>query len=110
MSSQRWIARRPELVYVSGNVGDAHMTREAVVSNQPLHQLDQWDDFVEGRYREGKSEEEFRQYDATATPGVAEFYRLNHENMTVEYVLAKEEEYFTLRKGQKDHLGSRRIS
>ena len=72
-----------------------------VLTNQPLQDLDQWDDFLEGRYKEGKSEEEFRQYDATATPGVAEFYRLNHENMTVDYVLAKEEEYFTLRKGQK---------
>jgi len=77
------------------------MSQSVVVPNQPLKDLDQWDDFVEGRYREGKSEEEFRVYDATATPGVAEFYRLNHENMTVDYVLSKEEEYFTLRKGQK---------
>ena len=77
------------------------MSQPTVVPNQPLQDLDQWDDFLEGRYKEGKSEEEFRQYDATATPGVAEFYRLNHENMTVDYVLAKEEQYFTLRKGQK---------
>ena len=77
------------------------MTQPAVVPDQPLQDLDQWDEFLEGRYKEGKSEEEFRQYDATATPGVAEFYRLNHENMTVDYVLAKEEQYFTLRKGQK---------
>ena len=70
-------------------------------THQPLQDLDQWDDFLEGRYKEGKTEEEFRVYDATATPGVAEFYRLNHENQTVDYVLAKEEEYFTLRKGQK---------
>src|SRR5271156_976068 len=72
-----------------------------IVTNQPLQDLDQWGDFLEGRYKEGKSEEEFRQYDATATPGVAEFYRLNHEGMTVDYVLAKEEEYFALCKGQK---------
>jgi inositol oxygenase len=77
------------------------VTRSAIIPNQPLQDLDQWDDFLEGRYREGKTQEEFRQYDATATPGVAEFYRLNHENMTVDYVMAKEEEYFTLRKGQK---------
>ena len=49
------------------------MSRSAVVPNQPLQDLDQWDDFLAGRYKEGKSEEEFRQYDATATPGVAEF-------------------------------------
>src|ERR1700739_4736680 len=81
--------------------GDTHMRRSAVVPKQPLQDLDQWDEFLAGRYKEGKSEEEFRQYDATATPGVAEFYRLNHENMTVDYVLAKEEQYFALRKGQK---------
>jgi hypothetical protein len=68
---------------------------------QPLEKLDQWDDFIEGRYREGKSEEEFRVYDATATPGVAEFYRLNHEGQTVAYVLEKEKLYFGLNKGMK---------
>ena len=52
----------------------------------PLAELDQWDDFVAGRYREGKSEAEFRVYDAAATPGVAEFYRLNHQGQTVAYV------------------------
>ena len=40
-------------------------------------------------------------YDAAATPGVAEFYRLNHEGQTVAFVLAKEKEYFSLQKGKK---------
>jgi inositol oxygenase len=70
-------------------------------SEQPLEKMDQWDDFIEGRYREGKSEAEFRVYDASATPGVAEFYRLNHEGQTVEYVLEKEKLYFGLNKGMK---------
>ncbi len=69
--------------------------------HQPLNNLDQWGDFVEGRYREGRSKEEFRVYDAQAQPGVAEFYRLNHENQTVDYVLGKEREYFSLNKGKK---------
>ena len=77
------------------------MSQPAVVPNQPLPDLDQWDDFLEGRYREGKSEEEFRVYDATATPGVAEFYRLNHQGQTVAYVLAKEKQYFGLNKGRR---------
>ncbi len=47
-------------------------------SANPLPNLDQWEDFLEGRYREGKSESEFRQYDAGANPGVAEFYATNH--------------------------------
>lgn len=68
---------------------------------KPLAQLDQWDNFVEGRYREGKSQEEFRIYDASANPGVAKFYRLNHERQTVDYVRNKEEQYFGLKKGMK---------
>jgi inositol oxygenase len=63
--------------------------------------MEEWDEFLEGRYKEGKSQEEFRQYDATANPGVAEFYRLNHTFQTHEYVLAKEKEYFGLTRGQK---------
>ena len=73
----------------------------AIPQAQPLERLDQWDDFIGGRYREGKSEEEFRIYDAAAQPGVAEFYRLNHENQTVEFVLGKEREYYGLTKGMK---------
>ena len=70
-------------------------------ATQPMKNVDQWDQFVEGRYRPGKSENEFRQYDAQANPGVAEFYRLNHENQTLKYVLEKETEYFGLGRGQR---------
>ena len=73
-----------------------------VKTAQPLSaDMEEWDDFLVGRYKEGRSREQFRQYDAAALPGVAEFYRLNHENQTLEYVLAKEQEYFGLTKGQK---------
>ena len=70
-------------------------------SFNPLSSLDQWEDFVGGRYREGKSESEFRQYDAKATPRVADFYRSNHQQQTLDYVLAKEKQYFGLTRGQK---------
>ncbi|WP_010545247.1 inositol oxygenase family protein [Sphingomonas elodea] len=53
------------------------------------------------RYKEGKAEDEFRQYDATVVPHVAQFYRNNHEQMTVDYVLRKEAEYFGLTRGEK---------
>src|SRR6185369_4323599 len=69
--------------------------------NNPLHDLEEWDGFLAGRYKEGKSQEEFRVYDAKVTPGVAEFYRQNHEHQTVDYVLGKEKQYFGLQKGQK---------
>src|SRR5215468_1352499 len=72
-----------------------------VQSAQSMESLEQWDDFLKGRYQPGKSENEFRQYDAQANPGVAEFYRLNHENQTVDYVLRKEKEYFGLNRGHQ---------
>ncbi len=70
-------------------------------SSHPFSSLDQWEDFVGGRYREGKSESEFRQYDAKAKPGVADFYRSNHEKQTLNYVLGKEKQYFGLTRSKK---------
>src|SRR6201992_2064295 len=63
--------------------------------------MEQWDEFLKGRYKQGKSQEEFRQYDAQANPGVARFYLQNHENQSFDYVITKEKEYFSLNKGQK---------
>jgi len=77
------------------------MSTQLEVEAQPLTHLEDWEDFLEGRYKEGKSETEFRQYDEKATPGVANFYRLNHRYQTVEYVLGKERQYFSLKKGMK---------
>src|SRR5258708_40080627 len=77
------------------------MSESALTAGNTLHSLEDWDEFLEGRYKEGRSQEEFRVYDATAQPGVAEFYRLNHGNQTVAYVLGKEKEYFGLHKGKK---------
>lgn len=70
-------------------------------ASNPLQHVDQWDDFVASRYQEGKKESEFRKYDPKANPGVAEFYRLNHANQTLAFVLEKEKQYKALRKGKK---------
>jgi inositol oxygenase len=77
------------------------MSAPTAPPSAPLKDMDEWDDFLTGRYQEGKSEEQFRQYDAKASPGVAEFYRLNHQYQTYDYVMAKEKEYFGLNKGMK---------
>jgi len=77
------------------------MNQTTPVSAQPLANSDHLEEFLERRYQEGKSEAEFRQYDAQANPGVAEFYRLNHTHQTLDYVLGKEKEYFGLTKGKK---------
>jgi inositol oxygenase len=77
------------------------MDKTRPVLARPREDLDRLDEFLEGRYQQDKSETEFRQYDARSKPGVAEFYRLNHERQTVDYVLRKEKEYFGLKKGRK---------
>jgi inositol oxygenase len=77
------------------------MASHALPTDAPLKDMEEWDDFLTGRYQEGKSEDQFRQYDEKATPGVAEFYRLNHKYQTFDYVIGKEKEYFGLNKGEK---------
>jgi inositol oxygenase len=73
----------------------------AVFEHTPMQELDEWDDFVATRYKEGKTEEEFRNYKADANPGVTEFYRLNHTNQTLAFVLGKKAEYSGLTRGKK---------
>lgn len=67
----------------------------------PLQSLEEWDDFVASRYRQGKDESEFRNYDPDANPGVAEFYRQNHVHQTLDFVLDREKEFLSLRRGKK---------
>ncbi len=63
----------------------------------PLQNLEQWDDFVQQRYDPNRKTDDFRNY-ATTTPGVREFYRLNHTHQTREFVKAKQAEYMPLAK------------
>ncbi len=79
----------------------AEASSNAALQNPLDPEMEQWEEFLQGRYREGKSEEEFRQYDAEANPGVAEFYRLNHQFQTLDYVMAKQRQYFGLTRGEK---------
>jgi inositol oxygenase len=67
----------------------------------PLYHLDEWDDFVATRYRQGKSEDEFRNYKEDANPSVTEFYRLNHAHQTLRFVLDKKAEFCGLTRGKK---------
>src|SRR6202158_6480779 len=77
------------------------MTMQDRAYNAPLQQLDDWDDFVAARYRQGKSEEEFRNYKADANPTVTEFYRKNNAHQTLDFVLSKKAEYCGLNRDKK---------
>ena len=89
----------------SGSYNTLHtgglLRMHTVTAENPLQHLDDWDDYIASRYKEGKAEEEFRNYDAEANPGVAEFYRLNHANQTFDFVLQKRKEYLGLTRGKK---------
>jgi inositol oxygenase len=63
----------------------------------PLQNLEQWDDFVQQRYDPNRKADEFRKFES-ATPGVREFYRLNHTHQTREFVKQKQAEYAPLNK------------
>jgi inositol oxygenase len=63
-------------------VHNCHTAMKNIGDNAPLKELDDWDDFVATRYRQGKSEEEFRNYKADANSTVTEFYRQNHAHQT----------------------------
>src|ERR1043165_1437411 len=76
---------------------------------EPLHSLDEWEDFLKTRYPEpatapakpfqatdpGKPKEQFRNYEADARPTVREFYRLNHRYQTRDFALAKRREFLS---------------
>lgn len=72
-----------------------------LLTEQPLQSLDEWDDFVATRYKQGKSEQEFRNYAEDANPTVTEFYRQNHAQQTFDFVQSKREQYLSLGKGKK---------
>jgi inositol oxygenase len=77
-------------------------------SNQPLSNLEEWEDFLKERYPEPadptgfktvdptKSKEQFRNYEANARPSVREFYRLNHQHQTCDFVRSKRKEFLSL--------------
>lgn len=75
----------------------------------PLGDLDDWEEVVRQRYadadpgalsedRLAKRKNEFRRYEENARPSVRKFYRLNHANQTLDFVLAKKREYLPKRK------------
>lgn len=73
----------------------------AVMTDTPLKELDEWDDFVAARYQAGKSQDQFRNYATEANPTVTEFYRQNHAYQTLDFVLQKKAEFGGLRRGKK---------
>ena len=71
--------------------------------NNPLASLDEWEDDLLARYPEPNKpagSDRFRNYAAEARPSVKEFYRLNHQHQTLDFVRRKREQYLSLNKRQ----------
>jgi len=71
---------------------------------EPLSSLDQWEEDVLLRYPEPKSVakekdvDAYRNYDDPARDTVCEFYKLNHQYQTYDFVLQKREEFLGFNK------------
>jgi inositol oxygenase len=65
----------------------------------PLKSLDEWEDDLLRRYPQAdaiakeKTVEEYRNYEAPARDSVREFYKLNHQYQTFDFVMQKREEF-----------------
>ncbi|HEY1809089.1 MAG TPA: inositol oxygenase family protein [Acidobacteriaceae bacterium] len=79
------------------------MSATQPLTQQPLKHVEEWDDYVAGRYQEGREQSDFRNFEsaAKANPGIAEFYRQNHTGQTLAFVLEKEEQYGPLSRGKR---------
>lgn len=69
-------------------------------NTHPLKSLDEWEDDLLRRYPEPASNPAaaFRDYAKEARPSVREFYRLNHQHQTLEFVRSKRRQYLSLNK------------
>src|SRR5690349_17532848 len=65
----------------------------------PLQSIEQWEDDVVKRYPEpnapAKAKDEFRNYEEPARDTVKEFYRLNHQYQTFNFVQQKRNDFLT---------------
>ena len=61
----------------------------------PLQSIEQWEEEVLNRYPEPgeKAKEEYRNYDDPARDTVKEFYRLNHQYQSYDFVKEKKNEF-----------------
>lgn len=70
------------------------------MGNPVLEISDQWDENVRERYDPAKPKDQFRRYDEKTPAVVREFYRQNHVNQTLDFVLSRERQFATLERGE----------
>jgi inositol oxygenase len=74
------------------------MTMQPDSTRNPLQDLDVWEEDLLRRYPEpDKPADQFRDYQHTTRPSVREFYRLNHQHQSHDFVQSKRRQYLPLR-------------
>jgi inositol oxygenase len=79
-------------------------TTDSNINNQPLANLDEWEMDILKRYpdpddiTQGKTKEEFRNYEEPGRDTVREFYRLNHKYQTYDFVQEKKADFLQFNK------------
>jgi inositol oxygenase len=64
----------------------------------PFDAFEPWEEHVRSRYQPERQKEEFRVFNESAPPVVIDFYRQNHTQQTLAFVLGKKKEYCRLDK------------
>jgi inositol oxygenase len=82
------------------------------IEPNPLANLDEWEEDVVRRYpdpdaiADGKSTEEYRNYENPERDTVREFYRLNHTYQTYDFVMEKETNFLSFNKKEMPIWGA----
>lgn len=82
------------------------MTTETIPPSNTLQSLDEWEDFLKATYPETQPESDFlknlkreqgqfRDYRKEARPSVKEFYKINHQHQTLDFVLRKKADFLS---------------
>ena len=76
----------------------------STAEKHPLENIEQWEENLLDRYpdpdaiAQDRAPEAYRNYEAPARDSVREFYRLNHQYQTYDFVLAKKREFLAFNK------------
>ena len=86
------------------------MSTASPQTNAPLQDLEEWDDFLEGRYKEGSPRKSSGSMTPRPTPASPSSIDSTTSIRPSIMCSGKEKQYFGLQQGEEDGLGSSRVS
>jgi len=89
------------LFYKKSRILTSNLKKNSMDNNNPLANLDEWEMDVLKRYPDpdaiatNKTTDAFRNYEAEERDTVKEFYRLNHQYQSFDFVLRKKTDFYS---------------